>query len=82
MKFKDPKIWWLSVLFVLFYVHYVHAQFSKGVVRNNVFAHYVNGTDGGSSDHLIYNQSATNLGYSSTKAIPTMVSDIQIQIMW
>lgn len=76
MKLEVQKRCLLGAVLV-FYVNFVHAQFAKGVVKNNVFTQYRNRTSGGSSDHLNENQSATQFGYFTSKLNPTMVSTIE-----
>lgn len=75
MKLEVQKLCLLSLILV-FYVNFVHTQFAKGVVKNNVFTHYINKTTGGSSDHLNINQDTTKIGYFRSKLNPTMVSGI------
>lgn len=75
MKLKVRKISLLSLIFVS-YVNFVHTQFAKGVVKNNVFTHYVNKSSGGSTDHLNINQDTTSIGYFRSKLSPTMVSGL------
>lgn len=73
MKLKIPKICWLSIILV-FSANFVHTQFAKGVVKNNVFTHYVNKSSGGSLDHSNFNEKTTNFGYYESTINPTMVS--------
>lgn len=73
MKLEVQKLSWLCLILV-FYVNFVHTQFAKGVVKNNVFTHYINKTSGGSTDHLNTKQDTTKIGYFRSKLNRTMVS--------
>lgn len=73
MKLEVQKLSWLCLILV-FYVNFVHTQFAKGVVKNNVFTHYINKTSGGSTDHSNTKQDTTKIGYFRSKLNRTMVS--------
>ncbi|XP_037028544.1 uncharacterized protein LOC119068842 [Bradysia coprophila] len=80
MKLKITKICWSSLILV-FYVNSVHTQFAKGVVKNNVFSHYMNKSSGGSLDHSVFNQNTTNFGYYKSTINPTMTSPLPYSML-
>lgn len=75
MKFKIQKLCLLCVIQCALYVTVVDSQFSKGVIRNNVFTHYMHNVTGGSYDHLNGpNQNRASIGYFRNNSNTTKVS--------
>lgn len=75
------KMWkfFLWCILLTFYVTIVHGQFSKGVIKNNVFfVDDASETNSGAALDLI---SGLNIGYSRNKLKPTIVSATESRVL-